>query len=150
MIDSTRYRRTRERAEGQYGEIRASTTPDVCRITESNHWRAEERHEPAERCAIQQRERDKRPCPAQVRPKKGQYTREEYCGCHNVHCTYPLLQFSDDFFKKRSGELVGSAGDRVSEECEGVLGEMHVPTRSAMKPQDRRPTPEPALAMATR
>jgi hypothetical protein len=35
-------------------------------------------------------------------------------------------------------------------ECEGVSGGMHAPTRSAMKPQDRRPTPEPVLAMAMR
>ena len=90
MIDCPRYGRAHERAEGEYGEVHARTTADICRVTKCDHWRTDECRERADRRAVEQRECDERARPMQVWPKEGQYARNEYRGSHDVQRACPL------------------------------------------------------------
>ena len=76
-IDGAGYRRAREGAYREYGEVHACATPDVCGVTEGDHWSTDERCERANRGAIEQRDRDERAWPVHVWPEEGQYAREK-------------------------------------------------------------------------
>jgi hypothetical protein len=86
-------------------------TPDVCGITENNHRRTEH-YEPAEPGAIQQCERDKHACPAQMSPKRSINSR----GIMRVITLIALVRcycFSDDFFSEKRREVGGRcSGDK--------------------------------------
>ena len=126
-VNCARYGRAHERAEGEYGEVHARSTADICRVTECDHRRTDECCERPDRRSIDQRECDERARPMHVWPEECQYSRNEYRGYHDIQRTCSL-------------SISGLRGP----------GTAYIPMRSAMKPLNKRPKPEPALAIATR
>ena len=88
-IDCSGYGRAHERAEGDYGEVHARTTADICRVTKCDHRRTDECRKRADRCAIEQGKCYERACPVNMRPDEGQYARDKYRRCHYVQRACP-------------------------------------------------------------